>query len=106
MLDTLRYAKRLQHAGFTQEQAEAQAEALRDEISESVATREQLDNATQRLDAKIDYVEQALTTKIDGVEQRLSAEMKSLRWAITLVAGLVTAGLGMTTAVLVKLLIL
>ncbi|MDN5849663.1 MAG: hypothetical protein L0H63_08470 [Nitrococcus sp.] len=94
MLDTLRYAKRLQNAGFNQEQAEAQAEALRDEISESVATREQLENATQRLDAKI-----------EGVEQRLSAEIKSLRWAIGLLAGLVAAVLGITTAVLIKLLI-
>ncbi|MDN5869301.1 MAG: hypothetical protein L0H73_01035 [Nitrococcus sp.] len=94
MLDTLRYSKRLQNVGFNQEQAEAQAEALRDEISESVATREQLENATRRLDAKI-----------EAVEQRLSAEITSLHCAIGLSAGLAAAVLGMTTAVLIKLLI-
>lgn len=102
MLDTLRYSKRLQSAGFSQEQAEAQAEALRDEISESVVTREQLASTEQRLDAKIEGVEQRLSAEI----RQLSTEIKSLRWMMGLLLGLVLGVLGLTAAVLVKLLVL
>lgn len=102
MLDTLRYSKRLQSAGFSQEQAEAQAEALRDEISESVVTREQLASTAQRLDAKIEGVEQRLSAEI----RQVSAEVKSLRWMMGLLLGLVLGVLGLTAAVLVKLLVL
>lgn len=133
MLDTLRYSKRLQSAGVSQAQADAQAEALRDEIVESVATKAQIDGAEQRLgtetkllrsdlsaveqrlDTKIDavaaslssdikHVEQRLDTKADAVEQRLSAEIKSLRWAIGLLAGLITASLILNATVLLRLL--
>ncbi|MDN5848136.1 MAG: CCDC90 family protein [Nitrococcus sp.] len=124
MLDTLKYSKHLQSAGVSQAQADAQAEALRDAVTETVATKAQLENVEQRLDAKIDGVEQRLDAKIDGVEQRLDAkidgveqrlsaeisqvraEVKSLRWVVGLVLGLVTTVLALTAAVLVKLMLL
>lgn len=104
MLDTLRYSKRLQSAGVSQAQADAQAEALREEIYESVATKEQLDHVGAELRSDIKHVEQCLDTKIDAAEQRLSAEIKSLRWAIGLLAGLITASLILNATVLLRLL--
>lgn len=40
--DTLKFANRLTKSGFTREQAEAQAEALREIIDEQVATKEDI----------------------------------------------------------------
>lgn len=37
--DTLRYAKRLKEAGFTEQQAEVQTEALREIIEDKLATK-------------------------------------------------------------------
>lgn len=37
--DTLAYAKKLKKAGFTEQQAEAQAEALRAVVNENLATK-------------------------------------------------------------------
>ena len=48
--DTLTYAKKLQEAGSTAQQAEAQAEALRAVVDENLATRRDLkDLETRRL---------------------------------------------------------
>lgn len=77
MLDTLKYSKHLQRAGINKEHADAQAEALHEAVSESVATKAQLE-----------------TVKIE-----LSAEMKHIRWMLGLAISLITA-------VLVKLLLM
>jgi len=47
--DTLTYAKKLQEAGFTAQQAEAQAEALRAVVDEDLATRRDLKEIETRL---------------------------------------------------------
>lgn len=41
--DTLSYAKKLEEAGFTRQQAEVQANAIRDIIDERLVTRQHLD---------------------------------------------------------------
>ena len=51
--DTLAYAKKLMAAGFTQQQAEVQAEALRDIIEDKLATKEDLKNLELRLIIKV-----------------------------------------------------
>jgi hypothetical protein len=48
-IDTLGYAKRLEAAGFERGQAEAQAEALRDEVIPQLATKLDLDHLGDRL---------------------------------------------------------
>lgn len=98
MLDTLRYSKQLQSAGVSQAQADAQAEALRDAVIESVATKAQVDGLAAALRSDLAVVEQRLDAKIDGVEQRLIAEMKQLRW----IGGVVVA---FNIAILAKLLL-
>lgn len=53
-IDTLSYVKRLEAAGVDRRQAEAQAEALRDEVAPQLATRADLDSAITRLEQKIE----------------------------------------------------
>jgi hypothetical protein len=74
-INTLRYAKRLQEAGFPREQAEAQAEALDAEITPQLATTADLSRVEQSLKADIDGLEQRLKADIGGLEQRLKAEI-------------------------------
>lgn len=40
--DTLQYAKRLQKAGFTEQQAEVQAESIKELIEDKLATKEDI----------------------------------------------------------------
>ena len=48
-IDTLGYVKRLEAAGFERKQAEAHAEALRDEVAPQLATKLDLDRLGDRL---------------------------------------------------------
>lgn len=59
-IDTLGYVKRLEAAGVDRRQAEAQAEALRDEVAPQLATRADLDNAVTRLEQKTETLEQRI----------------------------------------------
>ena len=47
--DTLAYAKKLKSAGFTEEQAEVQAEALAGLVNEQLATKRDLQELEMRL---------------------------------------------------------
>ena len=47
--DTLAYAKKLTSAGFTMEQAEVQAEALKDIIEERLATKQDIKELEQKM---------------------------------------------------------
>jgi hypothetical protein len=52
-IDTLGYVKRLEAAGFARAQAEAQAEALRDELVPQLATSADLDRLSDRIEATL-----------------------------------------------------
>ena len=49
MFDTLAYAKKLKSAGFTEDQAEIQAEALASIIDEKLATKQDLKELELRM---------------------------------------------------------
>ena len=51
--DTLAYAKRLKAAGFTEEQAEIQAEALSDLVEARLATKQDLKELEMRLTIRL-----------------------------------------------------
>lgn len=53
-IDTLGYVKRLEAAGYKREQAEAHAEALRDDVVPQLATRLDLERLADRLEAKFE----------------------------------------------------
>ena len=50
--DTLGYARRLEEAGFTRQQAEVQANALREVIDERLVTKDYLDARLRELEYK------------------------------------------------------
>lgn len=53
-IDTLGYVKRLEAAGFKREQAEAQAEALRDEVVPQLATNARIESLEVSLKAHVE----------------------------------------------------
>lgn len=61
--DTLTYAKKLKAAGFTEEQAEAQADALRAVVDENLATK--ADVIALKRDLK--ELEQRITIRLGGL---------------------------------------
>ena len=78
MINTLKYAKRLEAAGFSRVQAEAQALAIQDAFDDSLhpfATKSDLNIAVTRLDAKIDGVETRLRSEIRTLDTTLRSEV-------------------------------
>lgn len=67
IFDTLQYAKRLKQVGFTDEQAEVQAEALKDLIDDKLATKQDIINAEERLINKINEASYKVTMRLGGM---------------------------------------
>jgi hypothetical protein len=79
--DTLYYAKKLQKAGFTEQQAEAQVEvikehnkAINDLIDNSLATKQdikeldlKIETKTKELDLKIESIKNEIVIKLGGI---------------------------------------
>jgi hypothetical protein len=68
--DTLRYANTLKKAGFTPEQAEAQAEALSDVLEvnlKELATKGDLIQLEQRMRGDLVQLEQRMTIKLGAM---------------------------------------
>jgi hypothetical protein len=92
MINTLKYAQRLEAAGFSRSQAEAQALVIQDALDDSmqpfatkadltvVATK--LEATIGRLDTKIDCVELALGSSI----KELQSDMRTVKWMLGLMA--------------------
>ena len=92
MIKTLKYAQRLEAAGFSRSQAEAQALVIQDALDDSmqpfatkadltvVATK--LEATIDRLDTKIDRVELALGSSI----KELQSDMRTVKWMLGLMA--------------------
>ena len=81
MINTLKYAKRLEAAGFSRVQAEAQALAIQDAFDDALhpfATKSDLNIAVTRLDAKIDGVETRLRSEIRTLDTTLRSEISAL----------------------------
>jgi predicted nuclease with TOPRIM domain len=67
-LDTLAYARRLREVGFSAEQAEGQAEALAAAMSDTLATKQDL----QEMDARIDARFAKFDTRFAQVDARFA----------------------------------
>jgi hypothetical protein len=84
-LDTLAYARRLREAGFSEQQAEGQAQALAAAMTDTLATKQdlreletridarfaQVDARFSQIDARFDYLEKHLDTRLAEQEKRL-----------------------------------
>lgn len=103
-IDTLRYAKRLRAAGFSEEQAEVQAEALSEAVRESLVTKLDLNEAVDKLRGEIEKSNHDLRGEIEKSTNGVRIEIRDLhaaliRWLIPLMLGQLAA-----MAALVKLL--
>lgn len=76
--DTLTYASKLQAAGFTEEQARAQAEALAGIVADTLATK--ADIAALQRDVK--ELETALKRDVKELETVLKRDIKELETAL------------------------
>ena len=123
--DTLAYARRLKEAGVDDAQAEAHAEAVRDAVTEGVATKADLETSiaglrtdlkadVARLEGKIENVEAkiencATKAEIESIDAKIEncatkADMYRLLWIQTgTIAGVIVAASGVVVA-LVRLL--
>ena len=72
VFDTLAYAERLEGAGFTREQANGQAHALRDFFSDQIATSQDIAVLT----TKIEKTEADLTAKLEKTEADLARKIE------------------------------
>jgi len=64
VLDTLAYAKKLKAVGFTEEQAEVQAETLAELVDEQLATKKDLKELEVTLRRDIKELEMRLTIRL------------------------------------------
>ena len=80
MFDTHSSFTRLKRAGFTDQQAEAQTDILRDLVDGRLATKRDLQELEARLEGKIKELEVRLVSKIKELEvglKELEARLKS-----------------------------
>ena len=87
--DSLGYFEKLKNAGFTEEQAKVQANAMREIIEERLATK-----------ADLVQLEERLTNEI----RKMESEMQKLELRMTLKLGAMLAASVAIVATLVKLL--
>lgn len=80
LFDTLQYSKNLINAGFTPQQAEVQAEALKKVIDENLATKHDLFEVKRDLESAIHNVE----VKLKELELRMTIKL----------GGMLVAGIG------------
>ena len=96
--DTLSYARRLKDAGVDETQAEAHAEAVRDAITQGVATKADI----ARLEDKMDGLED----KMDGMATKTDLANLETRTTVRFVGiavGIVVANAGAVVASVVAL---
>ena len=91
--DTLAAARRLKKVGMEESHAEAVAESLRDAVTGSVATRQDLDAAKAELREEIAAVKAEITAhKAETTAHK--AETKALKWLMAFLVGLVLVLVG------------
>ena len=89
--DTLSYARRLKAAGVDERQAEAHAEAVRDAITQGVATKADIARLADKMDGM------ATKTDVAKLETRMAYRF------VGIAVGIVIANAGVTVAAVVAL---
>ncbi len=110
-IDTLAYARRLREAGLSEEQAEAQAEALAAAMTDTLATRQDLRELETRMearfsqvDSRFEYLEKHIDTRFAEHGARFDAKLSDLERRMTMrLGGIMVAGI-VVVSTLVKLL--
>ncbi len=91
---TLKFTRRLQQAGISVEQAEAQAEAINEALESQLATKidilqldKKIDDVASRLDKKIDGAVSGLDNKIDKSKAELKENIHQMDIKIAALKG-------------------
>ena len=82
--DTLAAARRLKKVGMEESHAEAVAESLRDAVTGSVATKQDLDAAKAEVRQEITAVKAEVREEMAAVK----VETRSLKWLMAFIVGL------------------
>lgn len=105
VFDTLAYARRLRQAGFSEEQAEVQAEALAAVVNDTLATKQDLrDLATKQDLRELKHEVNGLTRDLAELGRATKQDLREVEYRLTVRLGtMMTVALG-ALAALVKLL--
>ena len=97
--DTLKYFNTLKAAGVPEKQAEAQTTVLAEALAvnlKDLVTKDDLHEAEQRMNARIDLVRTELSAKIDSLQTKYDGKINLLTWMLGV-------AISMLIAVLVRL---
>jgi hypothetical protein len=121
-IDTLAFARRLREAGFSEQQAEGQARALAETMTDTLATKQdlremdersnvrftQIDQRFASIDARFEFLERHLDVKLEEFEKRMEirlaekasrADLLELEHRMTVRLGTITvASIGVVSA--------
>ena len=97
-LDTLAYARRLREAGFSEQQAEGQARALAEAMTDSPATKQDLRELQARIDARFvqvdarfEFLERHMDTRLVELEKRVEIRLAEMENRVAIRFGEQTA---------------
>jgi hypothetical protein len=102
--DTHAYVKKLKAVGFTEEQAEVQAETLASLIDERLSTKTDLKELEVALKRDMKELEATLRRDMKELEATLKRDMQEMEMRLTIKLGALLATAVVLVAALVKLL--
>ncbi len=76
--DTLKFAKRLKEAGFTEEQAEALANAGAELIEQNLATKRDIKELELKMEQKIEQLRSDLARDLKDLEYRMTIKLGTM----------------------------
>jgi hypothetical protein len=105
-LDTLAYARRLREAGFSEQQAEGQAEALAAAMTDTLATKQDVDAAiaavrhdVHELELRMESGFAAVRHEMRELKSRMEVRFADLERRMTIrLGGLMMAGIAVVSA--------
>lgn len=107
VFDTLSHCKKLRAAGFTEQQAEVQAEAIAEIIDEKLATKKDLVVLEESLKRDMQISESNLKRDMNELEANLRRDMheleQKLSYKLTLRMGSMSVAMVSILAILIKL---
>ena len=91
IFNTLQYARKLEAAGVSVQQAEVQSYALAEIIEGVMVTKADLEKlelaVVNKLEGRMDAIDARLSSRIDSLEHSLSSRMDSLEYRLTIKMG-------------------
>ncbi len=93
MINTLKYAKKLEEAGFSRQQAEANIQIIAEIVEDDVATKEDLKHLGSTLTTHFDTEIKDLKNDVAKLEYRLVIKLS------TVIGAMITLAIAVTVAV-------